>query len=66
MCLASFKKTSSAFNTFIQSLPLAWSLPSTLEGGKNRNCAKTLQRPNTAILDILREDLYAFLCASQE
>jgi hypothetical protein len=42
---ASFKMTSCAFNTFIQSLPSAWALPGTLEGGKNRNSSETRQRP---------------------
>jgi hypothetical protein len=43
--LASSKKTSCAFNTFIQSLPSAWSHPSILEGSKNHNSAETRQRP---------------------
>jgi hypothetical protein len=38
-------KTSSAFNTFIQSLPSAWSLPCTVEIGKNLNSAETRQEP---------------------
>jgi hypothetical protein len=38
------KETSCAFNTFIQSLILAWSLPNILEGGKNHNYAETRQR----------------------
>jgi hypothetical protein len=37
--------TSCAFNTFTQSLPSVWSLPSTLEGGKNHNSAKTSKDP---------------------
>jgi hypothetical protein len=45
MCPASSKNTSCIFNTFIQPLPLAWSLPGRLEGGKNCNCAETQQRP---------------------
>jgi hypothetical protein len=40
-----FKKTSCAFNTFIQSLPSAWSFPGTLEGSKNHNFAETRLRP---------------------
>jgi hypothetical protein len=44
-CLASSKMTSCAFNTFIQSLPSAWSLPGTFEGIKKHNSAKTWQRP---------------------
>jgi hypothetical protein len=39
------QKTSCAFNTFIQSLPSPWSLPGTLEEGKNHNSAKTQQGP---------------------
>jgi hypothetical protein len=34
MPLAFSKKTFWVFNTFIQSLPSAWSLPGTLEGAK--------------------------------
>jgi hypothetical protein len=45
MSPASIKKTSYTFNTFIQSLPSAWSLPGTLEGGKGHNSAETQQRP---------------------
>jgi hypothetical protein len=44
MSPASSKKTSCAFNTFIQSLPSVWPLPGTLERGKNYNSAKTWQR----------------------
>jgi hypothetical protein len=42
-------KTSCAFNTFIQSLLSAWSLPGTLVGGKNYNSAETRQRPYISI-----------------
>lgn len=45
MSLASSKKTSCAFNTFIQLLPSVWSLCGILEGSKNYNSAKTRQRP---------------------
>jgi hypothetical protein len=38
----SSKKTSCSFNAFIQPLPSAWSLPSTLKQGKNHNTDKTL------------------------
>jgi hypothetical protein len=33
---------------FIQSLSLAWSLSSTLEGSKNQNSAETQQRPSVS------------------
>jgi hypothetical protein len=49
MSPASSKKTSCEFNTFIQSLPSTWSLPGTLEGGKNHNSAKTQQWPKIYI-----------------
>jgi hypothetical protein len=57
MSPASSKKTSCTFNTFIQSLHSAWSLPSTLEGGKNHNSANTWQRtkisPNLHLISLL-------------
>jgi hypothetical protein len=43
---ASSKKTSCAFNIFIQSLHSAWPLPSTLERSINYNPAETWQRQN--------------------
>jgi hypothetical protein len=46
MSLISCENTSCVFNTFIQSLPSVWSLPSTLEGAKNHNSAETQQRAN--------------------
>jgi hypothetical protein len=41
MSPASSKKIPCAFNTFIRPLSSAWSLPGTLEGGKNHNSAET-------------------------
>jgi hypothetical protein len=45
MPLASSEKISCAFNTFIQLLPSAWSLPGTLKESKNHNSAENRQRP---------------------
>jgi hypothetical protein len=45
MSPASSKKTSYAFATFIKSLPSPWSLPGTLEEGKNHNSPKTCKNP---------------------
>jgi hypothetical protein len=46
MSPASSKKTSCAFNTFIQSLPSAWALPSSLEGGKIITLSTSGRDPN--------------------
>jgi hypothetical protein len=45
MSPASSMNTSSTFNTFIQSLPSARSLPGILEGSKNQTSAKTWKEP---------------------
>jgi hypothetical protein len=45
MSLASCKKASCAFNTFVQLLPSSWSLCGILEGSKSYNSAKTWQGP---------------------
>jgi hypothetical protein len=49
MSPASSKKTSCAFNTFIQPLPSAWSLPGTLKGSRNHNSAETRKRPKISL-----------------
>jgi hypothetical protein len=45
MSPASSKKTSCAFNTFIQPLLWAWSLPGTVEESKNHKSAEAHQGP---------------------
>jgi hypothetical protein len=57
MSPASTKKTSYAFTILIKSLSSPWSLPGTLEEGKNHNSPKTCRDPkfppNLCLINLL-------------